>query len=89
MNKTELIGEIAAKTGLTKAEAKKKLDAFIKTMEKAMEKGDKVTLKGFGSFSVINKSARKGVNPRTNKYINIPAHKVVKFKPGTELAGCV
>jgi Bacterial nucleoid DNA-binding protein len=89
MNKTDFIGEVAGKAGLTKVDAKKAVEAFIKTVEGAVKKGDKVALLGFGSFSVVSKAARKGVNPKTKKPINIPARKVVKFKPGAVLAKVV
>jgi len=89
MNKTEFIGAVAQKAGLTKTSAKKVVDAFVSTVEDAVKKGDKVALLGFGSFSVVKKAARKGVNPKTKKSINIPARKVVKFKPGAALAKVV
>jgi DNA-binding protein HU-beta len=89
MNKTALIGVVAAEAALTKKETKKAVDAFIRTVENAMEKGDKVTLTGFGSFSIIRKSARKGINPKTKLPVIIPARKAVKFKPGTEFIGYV
>jgi len=89
MNKTEFIGEVAGKAGLTKVDAKKAVEAFIKTVEGAVKKGNKVALLGFGSFTVVKKAARKGVNPKTKKPINIPARKVVKFKPGAALAKVV
>ena len=89
MNKTDFIGKVADNSGLTKVVAKKAVEAFIKTVEGAVKKGDKVALLGFGSFTVVKKAARKGVNPKTKKPINIPARKVVKFKPGAALAKVV
>jgi DNA-binding protein HU-beta len=89
MNKTEFIAAIAKNAKITKVEAKKSLDAFIMTVEEAIKKGDKVAILGFGSFSVITKAARKGVNPKTKKSINIPERKVVKFKPGAGLSEIV
>lgn len=89
MNKAELIDAIAAEANLTKVESKKALDAFISATTKALQAGDKVTLVGFGTFSVSERSARKGRNPQTGTEINISAKKVVKFKPGAELAGSV
>lgn len=89
MNKTDFIGAVAEKSGLTKVQAKKAVDAFIKTVEGAVKGGDKVALLGFGSFSVVKRAARKGVNPKTKKPINISARKVVKFKPGAALAKVV
>lgn len=88
MNKTDFIGAVAKKAGLSKVDAKKSVDAFIKTVEGAVKKGDKVALLGFGTFSVVKRAARKGVNPKTKKAINIPARKVVKFKAGAALAKC-
>jgi DNA-binding protein HU-beta len=89
MNKAELIDAIASSAGLTKADAKKALDAFIDTTSKALKKGDRVALVGFGSFSVAKRSARTGRNPQTGKEITIPAKKVVKFKAGSDLADAV
>ena len=86
MNKAQLIDAIAAKAGLTKADAKKALDAFIESTSEALKSGDRVALVGFGSFSVAKRSARTGRNPQTGKEIKIAAKKVVKFKAGTELA---
>jgi DNA-binding protein HU-beta len=71
---------------LTKADAKKALDAFIDTTTEALKEGDRVALGWFGSFSISKRSARKGRNPQTGKEIKIPAKKVVKFKPGAELS---
>ena len=85
MNKTELIAAIAEKSGLTKVDSKKALEAFLETIEQEMKAKKQVSLVGFGSFSVIHKTARKGIDPRTQKSINIPAKDVVKFKPGANL----
>jgi DNA-binding protein HU-beta len=82
MNKTEFIGAVAANAGFSKAEAKKVVEAFIETVEDAVKNGEKVTFIDFGSFSVVEKSARKGVNPKTKERIDIPVRKAVKFKPG-------
>lgn len=86
MNKAELVEAMASDSGLSKADAKKALDAFINTTTQALKKDDRVALVGFGSFSVSERAARKGRNPQTGKEINIKAKKVVKFKPGAELA---
>lgn len=86
MNKTELINAISEKAGLSKVDAKKALDAFTETVGEEMKKGEKIALVGFGTFSVSEKAARKGINPRTKETIDIPAKKVVKFKAGAELA---
>ncbi len=89
MNKAELIDAIAGTAGITKADAKKALDAFISTTSDALKKGDRVALVGFGSFSIAERSARTGRNPQTGKEIKIAAKKVVKFKPGSELSDSV
>jgi len=85
MNKAQLIEAIAGESGLTKADAKKALDGFIKVTGNALKKGDRIALVGFGSFSVSERSARTGRNPQTGKEIQIPAKKVVKFKAGSDL----
>lgn len=86
MNKGDLIDRIASDAGITKQQAQDALNSFIDATTKDLKKGEKVTLVGFGTFSVSKRSARKGRNPQTGKEINIPAKKVVKFKPGKELA---
>jgi DNA-binding protein HU-beta len=86
MNKTEFIGAVAETAKCSKVDATKAVEAFIETVEKALKKGEKVTLLGFGSFTVAEKAARMGVNPKTKAPINIPARKVVKFKPGAVLS---
>ncbi len=86
MNKAQLIDSIASGAGITKADAKKALDAFIGATTGALKKGGRVALVGFGSFSVSQRSQRTGRNPQTGKVITIPAKKVVKFKAGSELA---
>ena len=85
MNKTELINEIAAKAVCNKAVAKATLEATLDAIAEALKKEDKVALIGFGTFSVVEKEARTGINPRTKEKIEIPARKVVKFKASTEL----
>ena len=89
MNKAELIESMADGAGLSKADAKRALDAFLTTTGGALKKGDKVALVGFGTFSVSKRAARKGRNPQTGKEINIAAKNVVKFKAGSELSGNV
>lgn len=85
MNKTDLVNEIAAKAGLNKVAAKAALDACLESVAQALANEDKVQLIGFGTFSVVEKAAREGVNPRTKEKIQIPARKVVKFKPAADL----
>jgi DNA-binding protein HU-beta len=86
MNKAELIDAMAASSGLSKADCKKALSAFIEATTNALKNGDRVALVGFGTFSVTTRSARKGRNPQTGEEINIPAKKVVKFKGGADLS---
>ncbi|PID89393.1 MAG: DNA-binding protein [Bacteroidia bacterium] len=85
MNKAELIDAMASKAGLTKADAKKALNAFTEVTGDVLKKGDKLTLIGFGTFSVSKRNARTGRNPRTGETLKIAAKKVAKFKPGAEL----
>ena len=87
MNKAQLIDAIAEKAGLSKADSKKALEAFVATIGESLKKDEKVALVGFGSFSVSERSARAGRNPQTGKTIQIPAKKVVRFKAGAELEG--
>ncbi|NOY96320.1 MAG: HU family DNA-binding protein [Chlorobi bacterium] len=89
MNKAQLIDAMAEKAGLTKADAKKALDAFVSATTDALKAGDRVALIGFGSYSVSERSARTGRNPQTGKEITIAAKKVVKFKAGAELAKAI
>jgi len=89
MNKAQLIDAIAAEAKLTKADTRKALDAFVSVTGKALKKGERITLVGYGTFSVAKRNARKGRDPRTGKEIKIAAKKVVKFKAGADLAGKV
>ena len=89
MNKSELISAMASEAQMSKADAKKALDAFVSSVTNAMKAGDKVALVGFGTFSVNERAARTGINPATKQEIAIPAKKVVKFKPGAELSEAV
>ena len=85
MNKTEFIARVAEEAGLTKAQAQKAVAAFSDVIADQMRKGEKVAILGFGTFSVTERQARMGINPRTKKQIKIPARKSVKFKPGSGL----
>lgn len=89
MNKAELINAIAAESGLSKADSKKALEAFVSTVSNTLKAGDKISLVGFGTFSVAERSARTGINPSTKKSITIPAKKVAKFKAGAELSDAI
>ena len=85
MNKTELVEKVAATAGMTKADAKKAIDATLVAIKDALAEGDKVALIGFGTFSVNERPAREGINPATKAKIQIAAKKVAKFKGGAEL----
>ena len=89
MNKTELIEKIAATAGLSKADAKKALEASVTAIKDALLAGDKVSLVGFGPFSVSERPAREGIHPATKEKIQIAAKKVAKFKAGAELAAAL
>ena len=89
MNKSELIESMAADAGISKAAAKKALDSMMNNVEGSLKKGNRVSLVGFGSWSVTRRAAREGRNPQTGKAIKIAAKNVVKFKPGAELKGSV
>ncbi len=89
MNKTELIDAMAADAGITKAAAKKALESFLGNVEDSLKKGNRVSLVGFGSWSVSRRNAREGRNPSTGKTIHIPAKNVVKFKAGSDLGDAV
>ena len=86
MNKTQLIDAIAEDAGITKAAAKSALESFLKNVGQTLTNGEKISLVGFGSWSVSERAEREGRNPQTGKSIKIAAKKVVKFKAGTELA---
>lgn len=83
MNKTELIGKIAADSKITKVAAAKALESFVENVEASLKKGERVTLVGFGTFAVSQRKARTGRNPQTGKKMKIPAKKVPKFTAGT------
>ena len=89
MNKSDLIAAIAAKTGDTKKNAEASVNAFVEVVTKALTKGDKVQLVGFGSFEVRKRAARKGRNPQTKEEIKIPASKAPVFKAGKALKDVV
>jgi DNA-binding protein HU-beta len=85
LNKTDLINEVAAKTGMTKKDVDKVVAAFFNTVEGVLKAGDKVQLIGFGTFEVRERQARKGRNPQTGEEISIPAARVPAFKAGKAL----
>jgi DNA-binding protein HU-beta len=85
MNKAELVEEVANQTGLTKKVSREVVDAVISTITDSLAREEKVTLVGFGTFQVMERKTRKGVNPQTRESIQIPAKKVPKFRPGRGL----
>ena len=89
MTKAELVAKVAKDAKTTKVTAGKSLDAVIEGITKALKKSDRVTLVGFGTFSVSKRKARTGRNPQTGKPIKIAARKVAKFKAGSELRKAV
>ena len=89
MNKTELVASVAEKAGLTKKDAEKAVNAFVKAVSDALKKSDSVQLIGFGTFSIGKRNARVGRNPQTGKEIKIAAKKVAKFKAGKALSDLV
>ena len=89
MTKSELIDKIASGAGLNKTDATKALDTTLNSIRASLKKGQKVTLVGFGTFSVVKRKSRKGRNPRTGDVINIPAAKTPKFTAGKALKDSV
>ena len=89
MKKVELIEAVAAKAGLTKADAGRAVDATIAAITGALVKGDKVPLVGFGTFGVSRRAARTGRNPQTGAEVKIPARNAVTFKAGSALKEAV
>ena len=85
MNKAELIDAMASHAELSKADAKKALDAFVGATTGALKKGDRISLVGFGSFSITRRAARAGRNPKTGETISVPAKRVPFFTVGHEL----
>ncbi len=89
MNKAELVEKVAADTGLSKAASKGALEAFVNNIQLTLKKGLSVVLTGFGTFTVVKRKGRSGINPATGKKMNIPAKRVPKFRPGKELKDMV
>lgn len=85
MNKAELVGQIASKTGMTKKDTEPIVSALLDTIQATLKDGNKVQLVGFGTFEVRDRAARKGRNPQTGKDIEIPASRIPAFKPGKVL----
>lgn len=89
MNKEQLIERVSTKTGLSKKDVNSTLDALLEGVTAALKKNDKVTLVGFGTFSVRKRAAREGRNPQTGAKLRIPARKVPAFAAGKELKTAV
>jgi len=89
MTKAEIISKVAEEADISKAAAEKAFEAVIGTITDAFKKGDKLTLVGFGTFSVSSRKARKGRNPQTGEAIKIPAKKIPKFSAGATLKAMV
>ena len=89
LNKTQLVSEVAASAGIPKTVSEKAVNSVINVLSKELERGENVTLVGFGNFSVYERKERMGKNPQNGKEIKIPAKKVAKFKPGKNLAEMV
>jgi len=85
MTKADLIGKIAEKAGLAKADAEKVTNALVESMTEALKTGDSITLQGFGTFKVKDRAARKARNPRTGEAVDVPASKSVSFSPANTL----
>jgi DNA-binding protein HU-beta len=89
MNKGDLIEKVAKECGLSKTASDQVLSSILNAITGAVSSGDKVTLIGFGTFSVTERAAREGRNPKTGMTIQIPAKKIVKFKAGSKLSGAM
>ena len=89
MNKEDLVNAIREKSGLTKKDAAAAASATIEAIKEALAKGEKVQLLGFGTFDVIERAARTGVNPQTGEKLQIPAKKAVRFRAGKTLKAAV
>jgi len=89
MTKAELVAKIAEKIGTSKAQAEASMNAILETIQEELAAGNKLTLTGFGTFSVSERKASTGRNPRTGTALNIPACKVAQFKPGKVLKDAV
>ncbi len=89
MNKSQLIDAVASDSGLSKVDSARAIDSLVDTVARALKKGDEVGITGFGKFSVVNRKARQGVNPRTGERVKIKASKAPKFSPGAGLKQAV
>lgn len=89
MKKSELVEAVATKTGLTKADAGRAIDATFETITCALKEGTKVPVSGFGTFAISRREAREGRNPQTGKTVQIAARNAVTFKAATQLKNSV
>jgi len=89
MNKSQLVAAVSADCGLSKTDSARAIDSMIDTVTRTLKKGDEVSITGFGKFSVVNRAARQGVNPRTGERVKIKASKAPKFSPGATLKHAV
>ena len=89
MNKNDLIESIALSAQISKIAAERGLNGLLSTLSSAMKEGKRVTLVGFGSFTVVDRAPRKGRNPKTGETVPIPQRRVVKFRPSKDLSGKV
>lgn len=89
MNKTDLVNAVSAKTEVNKVTSKQVIEAAIEAIVEALKAGEKVSLVGFGTFSVTDRAGREGINPATGQPITIAAKKVAKFKAGSELDSAI
>ena len=89
MNKSQLVDHVAKDTELTKADASRAIESTIDHISRTLKKGEEVALTGFGKFSVVQRAARQGVNPRTGEPVKIKASKAPKFSPGAQLKHAV
>ncbi|HJZ24495.1 MAG TPA: HU family DNA-binding protein [Candidatus Babeliales bacterium] len=85
MNKTDLISSLSEETSFSKKDISKVIEAWVRVVERSLKKGEKVSIAGFGTFGIIRRPARKGINPSTKERISIPAITVAKFKAGKSL----
>ncbi len=89
MTKTDIVDIVAEGTGLTKLETAAVVDGFLATVNYALSTGDSVTIRGFGSFRVVNRNGRRGINPKTGKKMNVPPHKSPVFRASKDLRASV
>ncbi len=89
MTKAEFVGKVAEKTGFTKVDAERAVNAFLETVADTLKSGDKVAFSGFGSFEVVERAAREARNPQTGETIQVKATKAPKFKAGKGLKDAV